>query len=129
SLTTRAPKLLKEHGLIDWSRPAQDVCNHIRAMQPWPTAYAFLHEGRQAPIRAIVGRASVFSLPAETSSLASGAIIPGPVKDSRLVVAVGNGEMVEIYTIQPAGKRAMTAAEFLRGHAIKPGAHFGPENG
>src|SRR5438132_1204350 len=40
---TKAPKLTKEHGLIDWSRPARDVCNQIRAMQPWPTAYTFWH--------------------------------------------------------------------------------------
>ena len=124
SMATKAPKLLKEHGLIDWSRPAQDVCNHIRAMRPWPTAYTFLHEGSQAPIRAIISRASVVSSLAEASS-PLGTIIPGP----RLVVGVRNREMVEIHAIQPAGKRAMTAAEFLRGHAIKPGAHFGRENG
>ena len=123
SLATRAPKLLKEHGLIDWSRPAQDVCNHIRAMRPWPTAYTFLHEGSQTPIRAIVSRASVVSTLAEAASLPLGTIIPGP----RLVVGVGKGQVVEIHAIQPAGKRAMTAAEFLRGHAVKPGARFGPE--
>src|SRR5262249_4161948 len=123
SLATRAPKLLKEHGLIDWSRAAQEVCNHIRAMQPWPTAYTFLHEETQAPVRAIISRASVVSSFAEISSLSPGTIIPGP----RLLVGVGRGEMVEIHAIQPAGKRAMTAAEFLRGHAIKPGARFGPE--
>jgi methionyl-tRNA formyltransferase len=49
------------------------------------------------------------------------------VKDSRLLVGVGHGEMVEIITLQPSGKRAMSAAEFLRGHAIKPGSHFGAE--
>ena len=125
SMATKAPKLLKEHGLIYWSRPAQDVCNQIRAMQPWPTAYTFLHEGSQTPIRAIVSRASVVSTLAEAASLPLGTIIPGP----RLVVGVGKREMVEIHAIQPAGKRAMTAAEFLRGHAIKPGAHFGRENG
>ena len=123
SLATRAPKLLKEHGLIDWSRPAQDVCNHIRAMRPWPTAYTFLHEANQAPSRAIILRAWVVSSLAEASSLPAGTIIPG----ARLVVGVGKGQVVEIHAIQPAGKRAMTAAEFLRGHAVKPGARFGPE--
>src|SRR5439155_23135808 len=39
SQVTKAPKLTKEHGLIEWNRQARDVCNHIRAMQPWPTAY------------------------------------------------------------------------------------------
>src|SRR6516162_2698863 len=123
SMATKAPKLLKEHGLIDWSRPAQDVCNQIRAMQPWPTAYTFLHEANQAPSRAIILRAWVVSSLAEASSLPAGTIIPG----ARLVVGVGKGQVVEIHAIQPAGKRAMTAAEFLRGHAVKPGARFGPE--
>src|SRR5437660_5790398 len=44
---TKAPKLTKEHGLIDWSRSGRDVCNQIRAMQPWPTAYTFWHRHRE----------------------------------------------------------------------------------
>ncbi len=48
SLVTKAPKLTKEHGLIDWSRHGRDVCNQIRAMQPWPTAYTYLAPGRHS---------------------------------------------------------------------------------
>src|SRR5947209_7176110 len=33
SQVTKAPKLKKEDGLIDWSRPAVAVCNQVRAMQ------------------------------------------------------------------------------------------------
>src|SRR5262249_47826225 len=51
SQVTKAPKLTKEQGLIDWSRTAAQVCNHVRAMQPWPTAYTFLHREGQAPLR------------------------------------------------------------------------------
>src|SRR5262245_22812820 len=36
SQATKAPKLKKEQGLIDWTRTAQQVCNQVRAMQPWP---------------------------------------------------------------------------------------------
>ena len=36
------------NGLIDWTRPAGQVCNQIRAMQPWPTAYTFWHRRGQA---------------------------------------------------------------------------------
>src|SRR5262245_16642536 len=53
---TKAPKLKKEHGLIDWSRSATQVCNHIRAMQPWPTAYTFLHRPGHDPLRVILYR-------------------------------------------------------------------------
>src|SRR5262245_32561077 len=51
---TKAPKLKKEDGLIDWSRSWYQVCNQIRAMQPWPTAYTFLHRKGCPPIRVII---------------------------------------------------------------------------
>src|SRR5262249_60644702 len=54
---TKAPKLKKEDGLIDWSRSVVEVCNHVRAMQPWPTAYTFFHRVGQQPIRVIINRA------------------------------------------------------------------------
>src|SRR5437667_145371 len=53
---TKAPKLTKEHGLIDWSRPAACVGDHIRAMQPWPTPYTYLHPTGHEPLRLIVQR-------------------------------------------------------------------------
>src|SRR5207249_11211732 len=53
---TKAPKLTKEHGLIDWNRTAEQVCNQIRAMQPWPTAYTFLHRQGQPALRVIITR-------------------------------------------------------------------------
>src|SRR5207302_1967309 len=55
---TKAPKLTKEHGQIDWSRHARDVCNQIRAMQPWPTAYTYWHRPGQQPLRLIVHKAA-----------------------------------------------------------------------
>src|SRR5262245_47164883 len=57
SQATKAPKLTKEHGLIDWSRTAEQVCNQVRAMQPWPTAYTYLYRDSQTPLRVIVTRA------------------------------------------------------------------------
>ena len=33
-----------------WSRSAEDVWNQIRAMQPWPTPYTFLHRAGQPPL-------------------------------------------------------------------------------
>src|SRR5262249_49885498 len=54
---TKAPKLTKEHGLIDWTRHARDICNHVRAMQPWPTAYTYFHRQGQPPFRVLICRA------------------------------------------------------------------------
>src|SRR5205814_7132482 len=60
SQVTKAPKLTKEHGLIDWTRPAAAVCNQVRAMHPWPTAYTFLHRLGQPAQRVILNRAVPF---------------------------------------------------------------------
>src|SRR5262245_32297146 len=53
---TKAPKLKKEDGLIDWSRPAERVVRQVRAMQPWPTAYTWLHQAGKPPLRVIIYR-------------------------------------------------------------------------
>jgi methionyl-tRNA formyltransferase len=121
---TKAPKLTKEHGLIDWNRTAQEVCNQVRAMQPWPTAYTFLHREGRPLVRVIINRATPF-----------GPIFGFPVKpgllNSRahdcLQVAAGLNGFVDVHELQPAGKKRMTAAEFLRGHPVKEGDRFGPE--
>jgi methionyl-tRNA formyltransferase len=122
SLATKAPKLTKEHGRIDWNRTAVEVCNHVRAMQPWPTAYTFLHRQGHRAARVIINRA-VVGLPQE-SPMSAGSIF----EDSEsLRVAAGDGGVVEVRELQPAGKRRMAAAEFLRGHPIRPGDLFGAE--
>jgi methionyl-tRNA formyltransferase len=130
SQVTKAPKLKKENGLIDWSRHAREVRNQIRAMQPWPTAYTFLRRRGQQPLRLIVHRASWYtnSLP----HLPPGTAILRPDHDHEFHVAAGSeneriGSELEIHELQPAGKRPMTATEFLRGHRLQEGDHLGPE--
>ena len=46
---------------------------------------------------------------------------------NRLVVRVGDSNAVEVLELQPAGKKRMTAEEFLRGYPIQDGYRFGPE--
>jgi methionyl-tRNA formyltransferase len=125
SLVTRAPKLTKENGLIDWSRSGREVCNQIRAMQPWPTPYTFLHEQDRPPLRVIIPRAAWRD--AASHALAPGHILVQPEAPGRLVVAAGAGSAVEILEIQPAGKRRMPAEDFLRGHRLGADDFFGPE--
>jgi methionyl-tRNA formyltransferase len=125
SRATKAPKLTKQHGLIDWTKSAEQVRNHVRAMQPWPTAYTFLHRAGQPPLRVILCRANVssdlqVSMPAPGQAACDGS-------NHRLVVGAGLGTCVEIVELQPAGKRRLPAAEFLRGYGLRPGDRFGPE--
>jgi methionyl-tRNA formyltransferase len=121
---TKAPKLTKEHGLIDWTRTAEQVWNQVRAMQPWPTAYTFLHRASQKPLRLIVNKAA--PQPA-VAPHAPGEAVLDPGEPLRLRVTAGARTQVEVVEMQPAGKRRMSAAEFLRGHRLQPGDRFGPE--
>jgi methionyl-tRNA formyltransferase len=123
-LVTKAPKLTKEHGLIDWNRPAAAVCNQIRAMQPWPTAYTFLLQRGRAAVRLLVARARVSD---QASNSEPGQAIIRPENALRVVVATAGRTAVEVLELQPAGKRRMAAAEFLRGRTLQAEDRFGPE--
>jgi methionyl-tRNA formyltransferase len=125
---SKAPKLTKEHGRIDWSRPAREVCNQIRAMQPWPTAYTYWHRREKPPQRLIIHKA-VWREEKSVLGLAPGQIILQPDRTARLCVSAGTATQVEILELQLAGNRRMTAAEFLRGHRPEPGERLGPETG
>jgi methionyl-tRNA formyltransferase len=102
ALATYAPKLKREHGLIDWSESAEAIERKIRAYNPWPSA--FMKIDRQ---NLKVFSASVVDLNGQ----------PGEVlrSDKHLVVATGK-DALSLAEVQLEGKRRMSAAEFLRGH-------------
>ena len=137
TLVTKAPKLTKEMGLIDWTQPAERVCRQVRAMQPWPTAYTYLHRTGKPPMRVIIHRASLGLDMTDPSGRPVGHFTPtlgtGPGgsvmvdPDVRIWVRNGGSSGVQVLEIQPAGKVRMTAAEFLRGHPLNEGDWFGPE--
>ena len=118
ALVTKAPKIKKEFGLIDWSKTAQAVHNLVRAMQPWPVAFTFWHRPERDPLRVIVHRTAVVE----------GSGTPGSVLEAegdRLVVAAREGA-VRLVTVQIEGKKPMSVADFLRGHHVLPGDRMGP---
>src|SRR5438876_5200091 len=99
---TYAPKLKREHGLIDWSESAEAIERKIRAYNPWPGAFMKVdHQNLK------VFSASVVDLNSQ----------PGEVlrSDKDLVVATGK-DALSLAEVQLEGKRRMSAAEFLRGH-------------
>jgi len=130
SQVTKAPKLTKEHGLIDWTRTAEEVCNQIRAMQPWPTAYTFLHRETQPPLRVIIHQAHEFPVRYDPDSPPGKLFTDSQFPESLFVTAglvhPEERSVVEVTELQPAGKRRMSAADFLRGHPLMPGARMGP---
>ncbi len=108
---TLAPLLAKADGLIDWSLPAGDIVNRVRGLSPWPGAYGFLDGVLVKIIEASVRAGS-----------AEAGVVAQLDKNS---LAVGAGkDLLEIKTIQPAGKKPMAAAEFLRGHRDVAGRKF-----
>ena len=121
ALASKAPRLRKTDGLIDWSRPAAAIKNQIRALEPWPKTYTFWRRQKGPPIRLIFGPAAVDDH--------AGGSIPGTVLEaekSRLLIAAGVGAVAP-KSIQPMGKRFMSVEEFLRGHRVQPGDMFGGE--
>ncbi len=122
SLASKAPRLKKTDGLIDWSRPAAAIKNHVRAMTPWPASYTFWHRPGGTPIRLILGPMTVVDGPTE--------LLPGTVVEAtgkRLLIACGQGAVAPA-SVQPAGKRAMSVDEFLRGYPVRSGDRLGGED-
>jgi methionyl-tRNA formyltransferase len=128
----KAPKLTKEMGLIDWTQPAERVRLLVRAMQPWPTAYTFFHRPGKEPMRVIV----VKTWPRIGHKFSMSFFLAGALRDRdvdaysdlpELVVVTGDGVGIKILELQPAGKKRMSAEEFLRGYPIQDGYRFGPE--
>jgi methionyl-tRNA formyltransferase len=122
---TRAPKLKKENGIIDWRLSADQIFRHVRAMQPWPTAYTFWHRSGHPPVRLLLYRSLSRPATEAEKNLAPGEIV---VEGDATRLAVGTGAgVVEVLELQPAGKRRMAAEVFLRGRRPKPGDRLGPE--
>ena len=108
---TLAPLLKKEDGRIDWDRPAAEIHNRVRGLFPWPGAYTHL-DGRLVKI---------LESDVVEGSGEPGAFIGGP--HGTLHVGTGKG-LLRVVTLQPEGKKPMTAAEFLRGHRGLAGKRF-----
>ncbi|MGH2398986.1 MAG: methionyl-tRNA formyltransferase, partial [bacterium] len=106
-------KLTKEHGRIDWARPADELERLIRAMNPWPSAFTS-HHGKLLKI-----------WNARTTS-DHGA--PGVIHDMRrgegFVVGTGSGSLI-VLEVQPEGGRRMTADEYVRGYRLNMGERLG----
>ncbi len=107
---TYASKIEKGETRIDWSRPAQEVHDHIRGLSPFPGAWF--------PLGTPETRVKVLR-----STLAEGNGLPGEALDDRLAIACGSGA-VRLQELQKAGKQPMAADTFLRGNALPPGSQL-----
>jgi methionyl-tRNA formyltransferase len=101
SAATYAPKLEREHGVLDWREPATLIERKIRAFDPWPGAFTILRDqgGKERKLK-------IFRARVVDSCSADPANLVVPVKDGA----------VRLEEVQLEGKRRMSAAEFLRGY-------------
>ena len=121
ALVSKAPRLSKADGAVDWTRPAVAIANQVRALKPWPGTYTQWLRPQGEPLRLILDRVSV--LPGESPSTSQDSHVPGHIalaEGSRLLVTTGDG-LLSLDAVQPAGKRAMPTSEFLRGYPLKAG--------
>ncbi|MDR1959846.1 MAG: methionyl-tRNA formyltransferase, partial [Planctomycetaceae bacterium] len=122
-LVSKAPKLKKSDGLVDWNRSAREIFWQYQALQPWPKIFTTLvRKNHPVPLNLILGAVRV--CPEVSVALSAG---PGEVltaEKGTLIVAAGRGA-VRISALQPAGKKMMEAASFLRGYPVQPGDLFG----
>ncbi len=102
---TYAPILKKEMALLDFSKSAHELHNAVRGYYSWPCAYFFLSGKRVKVLESRVGGKTAAS---------GGQFL---VREDILEIACGDGNTLRLITVQPEGSRAMTATEWLRGHA------------
>jgi methionyl-tRNA formyltransferase len=115
---TLAPILKKEDGIIDWSKRAQAIHDHVRGMSPWPGATTRAN-GKTLKIHRT--RVTDYDL-ASTVERAPGVILLAD--KHRVVVAAGEGA-VEIVEAQPEGKKAMPAGDLVNGRVLAVGQKLG----
>jgi methionyl-tRNA formyltransferase len=115
SQVTMAPKLKKEDGRIDWTKPAQEILNRVRAFNPWPCCYCETPPAEGRPTKEFLK-----ILKARVENISGR---PGEIKlagKQEPIVATGDKALC-LLEVQPPGKRPMSGAEWARGKRLVGG--------
>ncbi len=110
ALATYAPRLTKEDGRIDWSKPASRLAREVRAYTPWPGSFTHW-DGKLLKVLAATAREP------SLESRPIGSVVEG------LEVVTGAGTL-RLEQVQLEGRKPMAAAEFLRGQPAIVGARL-----
>jgi methionyl-tRNA formyltransferase len=110
---TYAPKITRDAAALDWTRPALDVCRHMRAYDPRPGAWGRL---RDVEVKLFGARVT----PRASESVAGEVIA---VDGEGMIVACGSGA-VRVLAVQPAGKRRLSPLEWAHGRGVVVGDRF-----
>jgi methionyl-tRNA formyltransferase len=111
SLVTYAERLQRAESVIDWTRPATQIDQQIRGLQPWPLAGARLGGRAVAFLHSSVVSATQAPAPPGTIIAAAG---------DDLHVACGQG-VLALTRVKPEGRRPMAVRDFLNGGSVTTG--------
>jgi methionyl-tRNA formyltransferase len=114
SQVTYAPNITREDEKIDWSRSAVKLWNQVRGLHPWPVAFT---TWRDKPFKIWWAEPIAEHSPAKPGTVVR-------VDETGIFVATGNGLLL-LKEVQPAGKRRMPVAEFVRGRQMTVGEQLG----
>jgi methionyl-tRNA formyltransferase len=129
SKVSRAPRLSKSQGQIDWNRSARQIDCHVRGMQPWPGAFTDVYvDEEKAPIRIAVKAVTVETRDG-VDEVSPGTLIDdqclriatGPMIDQNNDVPAEYPGVIRIDRLQPAGRNEVSGAEFMRGYRLRAG--------
>jgi methionyl-tRNA formyltransferase len=106
-----ADKLTRKDARIDWQENAVEIENQIRGLNPEPMAWTTLED---ETFRILEARALGAT---DWQSLSGDALEIGALKieSARTFVSCGNGTLLELKLVQPAGKKPMSSIDWARG--------------
>lgn len=117
---TFAPILQKSEGWIDWHAPADSIENHVLAMAPWPRSFThWAGAGDRAPVLLFVD--VVAPSPSEHEPLPPGTLRSCSAEGIAVACGPDGTQTLYLKQLQRAGKRSLTAEEFLRGTPLEAG--------
>ena len=102
---TFSPNITREQEAIDWQKTAAAIDCQVRGMRPWPIAFT-MYEGQRWKLWAVTPLE-------EVTEAAPGTIIQRSKKE--LWIACGEGTVLAVNELQPAGKGRQAIAAFLNG--------------
>lgn len=111
-----APSIRRDELVVDWTKSAATVVNLVRALSPRPGART---THKQRLLKVLAAR--------EGKNLVGERGTPGQIvelSDEGLVVAAGRGSVL-VVRVQAAGGKAMSVADYLKGHRLRPGEQLG----
>jgi methionyl-tRNA formyltransferase len=121
SLASKAPRLHRGQGEIDWNRSATEIFNQVRALQPWPGAFTHCRSAAGDRLKLQIIRTALREPSAATPSL-PGTILRDP--QGGMSVMTGSGPL-QLTLVRPENRKAMSGSEFLRGYRLDDGDRVG----